>query len=176
MTFDIQARITELSTMGVPADLAARIAANDMLAFQQKVNEIQNEERAKALASAGVMDFLGYKVAGMKPGDTMPYRKGCKALENGVAVQPASLGKDSKTGADVLYPPKLWVFVKDHKPSYVGQLDCAGLLKAFKALGADQAMQILESIGSDDALKSYAAEKEQAAKDGKITTRQSVKV
>jgi hypothetical protein len=175
MTYDIQARITELTTLGVPADLAARIAANDMLAFQAKVNEIQNEERAKAMASAGVMDFLGYKIAGMKPGDTMPYRKGCKALENGVAVQPASLGKDSRTGADVLYPPKLWIFVKDHKPSYVGQLDCSGLLKAFKALGPDQAMQVLESIGSEDALKAYAAEKDQAAKDGKITTRQTAK-
>ena len=167
MTFDIQARITELTSMGVPADLAARIAANDMLAFQSKVNEIQT--------SAGVMDFLGYKVAGMKPGDSMPYRKGCKALENGVAVQPASLGKDSKTGADVLYPPKLWVFVKDHKPSYVGQLDCKGLLTAFKGMGADKVMEVLESIGSDDALRAYAAEKEQAAKDGKITTRQPAK-
>ncbi len=175
MNFDIQARIAELTTMGVPADLAARIAANDMLAFQAKVNEIQNEERAKALASAGVQDFLGYKVAGMKPGDTMPYRKGCKALENGVAVQPASIGKDSKTGADVLYPPKLWVFVKDHKPSYVGQLDCSGLLKAFKALGPDQVIQVLESIGGESALTAYASEKEQAAKDGKITSRQPVK-
>ncbi len=175
MTFDIAARIAELTTMNVPADLAARIAANDMLAFQSKVNEIQNGERAKAMASAGVMDFLGYKVAGMKLGDTMPYRKGCKALENGVAVQPASIGKDSKTGADVLYPPKLWVFVANHKPSYVGQLDCSGLLKAFKGKGVADMMTMLEAIGSDDAVKAYAAEKEQAAKDGKITTRQTVK-
>ncbi len=175
MTFDIQARITELEGYGVPADLAARIAANDMLAFQAKINEIQNEERAKAMASAGVQDFLGYKVAGMKPGDTMPYRKGCKALENGAAIQPASLGKDSKTGADVLYPPKLWIFVKDHKPSYVGQADCKGLLQAFKGKGVADMMTMLEAIGSDDAVKAYAAEKDQAAKDGKITTRQPVK-
>jgi hypothetical protein len=175
MTFDIQVRINELVVMGVPGDIAAKIAANDMLAFQQTLNEIQNEERAKALASAGVQDFLGYKITGMKPGDSMPYRKGCKALENGVAVQPASLGKDSKTGADVLYPPKLWVFVKDHKPSYVGQLDCSGLLKAFRALGAEQVMQVLESIGSETAIAAYASEKEQAAKDGKITARQPVK-
>lgn len=165
--------VAEYVAKGQPQAVAEAIASGIVGALQEQNSKIvalerEREELAKA---AEIQKFLGYKVSGMREGTVSPSQsKGCKAMENGVAVEAAKLGVGDN-GETVLYPPKLWVFVTGKTPTYVGQAACAGFVTAMDSMGLENFQTALRAIGSKEAVTAYNAERKKLVEAGQVAGR-----
>ena len=154
MSFDIQARIEELKALGVPAEIAGQIAGQELLSLQKQVTAEQEKARKEAEQAAGIVDWHGIRCH-FKPGQERPSSGYTVAASNGVAVEPANLGVDSKTGARVLWPPSYWIACKDRTMLSLTQQQSVTLLRLVEAVGADKFAESLKAIAGPDALKAY---------------------
>jgi len=170
-TFDeLKARYT---SQGVPDAIAANLAGQDLQRLMEENSKLVALAReAESLKkAAGVREFCGVRVSGMREGTVSPSQsKGCKALENAIAVEQSSLGIGD-SGETVLYPPKLWIFLEGRTPQYLSQTSCVGLVAAAETMGADKFVEVLKTIGSKDALAAYTADKAERVKAGEVAGR-----
>lgn len=158
-----------LITNGVPADIATGVAANIFAEQQRIVAEAAAEATRKAEESTGVKTWHGLRVKGMK-GDR-PSERFTTALSDGVAIEPANKGIDSKTGSPVLWPPMMWLASKDRNLLNLTQAQAVTLYRVVRGMGVEQFVNALSVIGSDDAVKAYEAEKASLVESGEIVGR-----
>ncbi len=170
MTFDIAGRIAELVAMGVPAELAGTIAGNELVKLQTELSKVQEEARKTAEQSAGIVDWNGIKVR-FKPGQVRPSSGYTVAVSSGAAIEPANVGVDAKTGANVLWPPSYWIAAEGRTMLSLTQQQCVTLHTMISKVGADKFAASLEMIAGPAALKAYDDEKAAKEASGEITSR-----
>lgn len=158
-----------LITNGVPADIATGVAANIFAEQQRIVAEAAAEATRKAEAAAGVKTWHGIRVKGMR-GDR-PSERFTVALSDGVAIEPANKGIDSKTGSPVLWPPMMWFASKDRNLLNLTQAQAVTLYRVVRGMGAEQFINALSMIGSDEAVTTYEAERSALEASGEIVGR-----
>lgn len=168
---DIIARIAELVAMGVPSDLAGQIAGQEVLKLQTELTAVQEASRkeiqAKTDEQLGVKSFLGKRIANMKGDRPTKYSK---AMENGLAVEPANKGLDSN-GKAVLWPPQFWLFASQAKPLNFTQAESQTLLSAIEGAGPERFIEALRTIASTDAVKAYNEQRKALETSGEILSR-----
>lgn len=170
MTFDIASRIAELVAMGVPAEIAGTIAGNELVKLQQEITKAQEEARKTAEQTAGIVDWNGIKVR-FKTGQVRPSSGYTVAVSSGAAIEPANVGVDAKTGANVLWPPLYWIAAEGRTMLSLTQQQCVTLHTMISKVGADKFAASLEMIAGPAALTAYEDEKEQKQQSGEIISR-----
>lgn len=158
MTFE-QLR-DSMVTAGVPADLASQIAAQQIATLAAELALVQAkaeaEAKAKADSQAGIIDWNGLRLSNFRERPSAY----CTCHNNGIVSEPAAIGKGSN-GESAYFPPKVWIARDGHKLVSITQNDAAALLTVIEKLGIDQVKTVLESVGSDAAVKEYNDKKKE---------------
>jgi len=170
MSFDVTAKIQELIALGVDPTVAATVAGSMLATLQQEVTKVQEEARKTAEQSAGIVDWNGIKVR-FKPGQVRPSSGYTVAVSSGAAIEPANVGVDAKTGANVLWPPSYWIAAEGRTMLSLTQQQCVTLHTMISKVGADKFAASLEMIAGPAALKAYEDEKAAKEASGEITSR-----
>jgi hypothetical protein len=93
-----------------------------------------------------------------------------KAMENGLAVEPANRGLDSN-GKAVLWPPQFWLFASQAKPLNFTQAESATLLAVIEGAGVERFIDALKACASPEAIKAYQADRKALETSGEILSR-----
>ena len=170
MVFNLEETIKSMVAGGCSPEVAATVAGNMMLTAQQQITAAQEEARKTAEQTAGIVDWNGIKVR-FKPGQVRPSSGYTVAVSSGAAIEPANVGVDAKTGANVLWPPSYWIAAEGRTMLSLTQQQCVTLYTMISKVGADKFAASLEMIAGPAALKAYDDEKEQKQQSGEITSR-----
>ena len=139
---------------GCPKNIAENVAAQQIATLAAELTAVQAkaeaDAKAKADSQAGIVDWQGLRLSNFRERPS----NYCTCHSNGIVAEPAAIGKGSN-GESAYFPPKVWIAREGNKLVSITQNDAAALLTVIDALGIDKVKTVLESVGSEAAVKEY---------------------
>jgi hypothetical protein len=160
-------KIQELIESGLDATTAANVAGNLLAKEQQRIAEAQAAEREKSEQSRGVRNFHGLKVTGWSEKYARPH-EGCVADNDALIFEPEGVGKDSKTGKDVLFPGWLYAGIVGQNVLQLSQKQYRVLAATIRRVGADKFAAFIEQHCGEDAYQAFKARKKALVSSGAV--------